>query len=660
MYFGADYYPEEWPRERWGYDARLMAEAGFNVVRLAELAWALMEPEPDRYDFGWLDEVIALLYRHGISTVLGTPTTAAPAWMLDLDPEVTTVGEDGVRTAYGYWANYCITSPILRERTRRIVEAMAAHYRDNPAVIAWQVDNEFGVMGRARCYCDRCQEAFRRWLQRRYGSLEALHSAWGASFWSHLYTDWAQIPIPRRTVGHHNPGLVLDYARFCADRTAGYQQLHVDILRREAPGQLLTHNFLGGHFTQLDNFQMGRALDIMGWDNYLEPPQYQAAALSHDCIRGAKGRNFWVLEQQCSHKFWAPHSQLPAGAARLMSLQGVAHGADAIIYFRWRAGLIGAEQFHDGILPHDGRPGRVYEEIKGLGQELKQLSAALSDTTPRAEVAFILSYESLWALENQPHHADLGHPWRYADRIYSELLARHIPVDFVAPEGDLSRYKLVIAPALFVLRPETVANLTRFVEGGGFLLVTVRTGQKDEHNRVVDIPFPGLLAGLCGATVREFDSRPAGQAVRVRVEDAWGGDEASADTWLELIEPEAGTEVVARYEEGLYAGRAAATWRAAGRGGALYLGALGPVTAPIVGWLLEHAGVRPPVAVDAPAPVEVAVREGEGRKIIFVLNYSPEVQTARLGFAARELLAGSEVAGDLTLPPYGVRVLQAI
>jgi beta-galactosidase len=660
IYYGADYYPEEWPRERWARDAELMQEAGFNLVRLGELAWSRLEPEPDRYDWAWLDDIIALLHKHGFATLLGTPTTVAPPWIVDLDPEVTLVWEDGIRSSYGYWSNYCVSSPVFRERSRRIVEAMARHYADNPAVIGWQVDNEFGVMGRARCYCDRCREAFQRWLRARYGTLEALRSAWGATFWSHEYGDWAQIPAPRRTTGPHNPGLLLDWARFCSDRTLEFARIQCDILRTLAPRQLLTHNLLAAQFTHLDNYRLAELFDVIGWDNYIAAEHPEAGALSHDAFRSYKRRSFWVLEQQCGAKFWAPYAALPRGAVRLASYQGIAHGADAILFFRWRSGLIGAEQYHAGILPHDGRPGRTYEEVRALGQELIRLGSALEGTLPRAEVALVLSYESLWALEQQPHHAALGDPWRYYDGVYRCLLERHIPLDFVPPVADLTGYRLVIAPALFVLAPAAAENLTRYVEAGGTLLATVRTGHKDAHNRVVDAPFPGLLAPLLGVTVREFSSRPAGDLTPVAIAPAWGGGEAPADTWCEWLEP-VEAEAVARYAGGLYAGEAAATWRRIGRGGAMYLGAMGDtLTAQLLGQLLTRAGVRPPVEVEAAWPVEVAVREGAERRIVFLLNHSGEARSARLGFRGRDLLQGGEVVGTVELAPYGVRVVEAL
>jgi len=455
MYFGAEYYVEEWPRERWEYDAQLMANAGFNVVRLAELAWALIEPKPGRYEFGWLDDAIELLSRHGIGALLGTPTTAPPPWMLDLDPDLMLVREDGYRVPYGTWGNVCLNSKAFRKRTKRIVGAMVEHYRDNPGVIGWQVDNEFGVFDRARCYCNYCKAAFQRWLKRKYGSPRVLREAWGDSFWSHVYSEWEQIPLPRKTTtSKNNPGMVLDFARFSSDTTYDFLELQTDILRRVDPKRFITHNFVNAGYYRLNYFRLGELLDFVAWDNYIPLEQHTQAALSHDIYRGAKRRNFWVLEQQCGSLFWTPYSALPPGVVRLMSYQGIAHGADGMVYFRWRSGLIGAEQMHAGILPHDGRPGRTYEEIRALGQELRQLAPDLEGTTPRADVAFILSYDSLWALENQPHHADLDNPYQHFTSAYEHLSACRISVDFVPPKSDLSYYKLVIAPALHVVSPK--------------------------------------------------------------------------------------------------------------------------------------------------------------------------------------------------------------
>ncbi|MHB0875493.1 MAG: beta-galactosidase [Anaerolineae bacterium] len=658
MHFGAEYYVEEWPRQRWDYDARLMAEAGFTVVRLAELAWALIETEPDRYDFAWLDEAIAVLHGHGISTLLSTPTTAPPAWLIDLDQRATLVRADGYRVPYGTWGNACLNGPVFRDRSRRIVEAMAEHYRDNEAVIGWQADNEFGVFDRARCYCDYCRDAFHVWLQRRYGTLAALHQAWGATFWSHVYSDWEQIPLPQETTtSRNNPGMVLDFARFSSDTTADYLRLQVDILRRHRPDRPITHNFVSAGYTHLDYFHLGETLDFVAWDNYIPHTSARVAALSHDVYRSVKRRPFWVLEQQCGNLFWQPYAALPSGVLRLMSYQGIAHGADGMVYFRWRSGLIGAEQLHAGILPHDGRPGRTYAEVKGLGQELKRLAPLLAGTLPRAQVAMVLDYDSLWALEEQPHHAALKDPLRHLTDHYEHLLARHIPVDFVRSTDDLSAYRLVVAASLFVVSPEAAANLAAYVAGGGVLLVTARSGMKDTTNRVVDQPLPALLAPVVGASVREYTSQPAGSECSVLLTDAAEATPLSTALWAENVEPD-GAEVVARYADGLFRGAAAVTWRAVGGGGAMYQGALGAdLSGRLLDRLVAQAGVEPPVAVEAPDCVEVATRQGDGRTILFLLNYDAEPQAVRLGATMRDLLDGSTVGACLELPPYGVRVL---
>jgi len=659
MYFGADYYPEEWPRQRWHEDAHLMADAGFNVVRLGELAWALLEPEPGRYDFSWLDDAVALLHEHGISTIMGTPTTTAPPWMLDLDPDVLRVDENGQRMVYGSWGNFCLNSPAFRLRSAIIARAMARHYGGNEAVIAWQIDNEFGVFDRARCYCERCAEAFRKWLRERYGSLAALNKAWGTSFWSHIYTRWEQIPIPRRTHTKHNPGLLLDYARFCSETTRSYLQLQAGVVREEAPRQPLTHNFLAAAYTHLDLFALAAELDVAGWDNYVPNARWVDAALSHELFRSLKRQPFWVLEQQCSYPQWPPYANLERGLARLLTYQGVAHGADGILYFRWRTGLIGAEQYHAGILPHGGRPGRVYEEIRTIGQELRQLEPLLAGALPRAQVACIVDYDSLWALEFQPHNDSLGDPWSYHRPWYRALRLQHLACDFVQPAGDLSLYRLIIAPALAVVSEEAVRNLRSFVENGGVLVLTVRSGSKDVHSRMVDKPLPGLLAPLAGATVREFDSRPAGAEVAIRfTAEEWAEGEARAALWFELLEPE-GASVVARYGSGLYEGGAAVTWQPVGRGGVLYVGCLGDeVSERLLPALLRRSGVRAPVAIAAPEQVEVAIREGPAGRAVFLLNHSDAAREAHLQGPGEDALTGERLNGEVVLGPYGVRVLR--
>ena len=290
--FGVDYYPEHWPPERWETDARLMEEAGINVVRLAEFAWSYLEPRPGHYDFGWLDRALEILNRHGIQAVLGTPTASPTPWVMSMYADAYRVPESGQRQAYGNRREYCPTHPGYRECGRLVTRAMAVHYAGHPGVIGWQIDNEFGD----RCYCPICRASFQTWLQKRYGTLDALNAAWGTVFWSHVYTDWSQVPVPVAPGGVPNPGLALDYRRYMSDAYVTFQQEQVDILRQCCPGQFITHNFMGFGYEQLNYFDLARSLDIVAWDNYPRfqgdvhrrvvgpQPRYHARAQGHEFL----------------------------------------------------------------------------------------------------------------------------------------------------------------------------------------------------------------------------------------------------------------------------------------------------------------------------------------------------------------------------------------
>ncbi|MGD9048915.1 MAG: beta-galactosidase, partial [Anaerolineae bacterium] len=313
FYFGVDYYPEHWPEKRWLEDARLMAEAGLNVARLAEFAWSRIEPREGEYDFDWLDHAILILADRGIRVILGTPTASPPPWLMARLPDAFRVREDGQRVTFGNRREYCPNNPDYQEHSRRIVTRMAEHYAGHPAVIGWQIDNEFGD----RCYCPVCATAFQGWLRQRYGTLDELNERWGTIFWSHVYTDWAQIPVPLTTGGAPNPGLALDFSRFMSDSYVAYQQMQIDILRERcqpsgaARRQVISHNLMGFKYDLINYFDLARSLDIVAWDNYqrmqwgmhaMVDPSY--GALAADTMRGLRGQNFWVMEQQAGSGGW--------------------------------------------------------------------------------------------------------------------------------------------------------------------------------------------------------------------------------------------------------------------------------------------------------------------------------------------------------------------
>jgi beta-galactosidase len=661
FYFGVDYYPEHWPEERWPEDARLMAEAGLNVARLAEFAWSKMEPQEGRYDFGWLDRAISVLAAHDIRVVLGTPTASPPPWLMARNADLFRVREDGRRVAFGNRREYCPHHPVYHDYTRRIVTQMAEHYADHPAVIGWQIDNELGD----RCYCPICARGFRDWLRRRYGSLDALNRKWGTVFWSHMYTDWGQIPLPLTTGGAPNPGLALDFFRFSSDSHRAYQQMQAVILREKCPDHFVTHNFMGFGYDRLDYYDLARDLDLVAWDNYprglwdmqMEVDASQAA-LSCDAMRGLKRQNVWVMEQQAGPTGWGTVGMAPRpGELRLWAYQAIAHGADAVVFFRWRTARFGTEEYWHGLLDHHGRPGRRYEEIKHMGAEIKKIGEQLHGSSVRPSVAVLLSYDSRFAFQIQANNPGFSYAAHFHD-VYRAFYNRHVPVDVVAPAADLSAYRLVVAPALHVVSEAIVENLRQFVRAGGVLVVTPRTGVKDEANAVVDAPLPGLLAELCGVEVEEYDSLPSGvrNELEFMLPELASASSVSASTWCDVLRP-GGAMEVARYTQHYYAGRPAITLHRSGRGQVVYVGTVGDADlyATLAGWLLDMAGVQP--VLRAPEGVEVIERWRDDGRLLFVLNHIGQVQEVGLDGSYVDLLSDLTFEGTLTIAPREVLVM---
>jgi beta-galactosidase len=656
FYFGVDYYPEHWPESRWPEDARLMAEAGLNVVRLAEFAWSRMEPEEGRYDLDWLDRAIAGLAEGGMKIVLGTPTASPPPWLMTKHPEAFLVRASGQRVTYGNRRNYSPTDEAYRDHSARIVETMATHYAGHPAVIGWQIDNEFGDR-------DYDAPAFRTWLRERFGSLDAVNERWGTVFWSHVYTDWDQIPVPLATGGVPNPGLALDFYRFCSDAYVDYQRMQIDILRRHCPDHFITHNLMGFRYELIDYFDLARDLDLVSWDNYprgfwniAEDVDPSAPALGHDTMRGLKGASFWVMESQAGAGGWDLMSVMPKpGELRLWAYQAIARGADGIVFFRWRTARHGTEQYWHGLLEHDARPGRRYHEIARMGEEIARVGETIRGSSVKARVALVLSYDARFALRIQPHNPAFGYPEQF-QALYRALHRRNLAIDVVAPSADLSRYDLVVAPSLYVLTAETAESLERFVDAGGTLLVTLRTGVKDDANAVVELPLPGLLARVCGVVVEDYDSLPAGRSNALEYAGVEG---AAGSAWCDILTPR-GAEVVARYGEDHYAGEAAITMNVFGQGRALYLGTIGNdvLNDALVAQLLELAGVEP--GPEQAAGVEVSERWLGDTKLVFVLNHTDEAQAVTLADGVHhDLLGERQVEGRVRLASREVLVLRA-
>ncbi len=661
MLIGVDYYPEHWPRDRWETDARLMKEAGFNVVRLAEFSWINMEPEEGRFEFGWLDEAVTLLGRHGIRVILGTPTAVMPAWVARKYPETLRQQPDATRIVWGGRKHNCFTSGAYRLLSERITRAMAEHFASSPHVIGWQTDNEFGG---GECHCDTCLAGFQDWLRRKYGTLDALNRAWGNHFWGLNFTTWGEITFPDNRTGEMwamgNPSACLDFKRFTSWLRVRFQADQVRILRAICPDDFVTHNFMG-LFSDLDYYDLAEDLDFVTWDNYPiwfdEPDIPYSASLAADVMRGLKSKNFMIMEQTAGPCGWGSFGRNPwPGEIRKIAYQQLAHGSDGQIWFRWRTCTVGREQYWHGLLGHDGRPLRRYDEAAQTAREFRKLEDRLRGTTVVSDVAILYDYDNLWSLGFQPGYE--GNSLQAAILRYYNALSRvGVNADLVNRQADLAKYKLVLAPDLNVMPDETARKLVSYVEKGGVLLADCRTGIKDCNNLCHERTLPGLLSPALGIRIEEYSA--LGSNVRYAVKGEAGLDGSyNAIRHTDWVTPD-GAETLARYSEQWHNKPfAAVTRNRLGKGQGWYVGTVIEQESfydALIAQLLKGADIRP--VVDPPNGVETSIRQGQGKKLLFVMNHTDQPATVNVPEGKAELLSGGRTDKTLRLDRFGVAVV---
>jgi len=648
MYLGVDYYPEHWERERWDVDARLMEDAGVELVRLAEFAWSRLEPEDENYDFSWLDEVISILGGHNIKVILCTPTAAPPAWLINKHPDILPVTRNGQRMSFGARRHYCITNRNYYYYSERIIRKMAEHYKDNPQVIGWQVDNEFGG---PKCYCEGCRKEFQLWLKRKYGTLENLNKSWGNAFWSHDYTAWEQIPLP--VVYYHNPSFDLDFRRFFSDMTVRYSNMQIRLLKGLNSGKFVTHNFMG-LFSELDYYDLSREYDFVSWDNYpRDSSNRYRAALAHDVMRGLKKKNFWIMEEQCSYITREDITRtFPPGEMRLWTYHCYAHGAEAVVYFRWRACNFGIEQFHSGILQHDGTDNSIsYRELKQIGKEMGKIGPEIENAKIVSPVAIIYDYENIWvnlAYQEKPMYDYPGEILRF----YRSIKRLGINVDMIKSSDDFSNYKVIIAPLLYVMTDELAKNIKDYVSGGGIFIAGFRCAIKDESSNMLKEVLPGKLRDLFGISIYAWDNI-RDMAVEIKDRD---GKIYRGDTFADLITPE-GAEVLAQYNSGWYTPYAAVTVNRYGKGKAYYTGCglSQEFYDSLMKQLLSEYSIKDIVF---PEEVEVNIREKDGRRFVFITNFSDKSVSIKIKRDMRDLITDKYINGETELSPFGIMILE--
>jgi beta-galactosidase len=654
LWFGGDYNPEQWDEPVWTEDDTLMRVARVNTATVGVFSWARLEPDEGRYDFGWLDAILDRLAGHQVQVILATPTASPPPWFTLAYPDAMPVTRDGVRLTHGSRDTYCAAAPAYRAAARRIAAALAARYGPHPAVALWHVHNEYGTL----CWCEHAARAFRNWLQKRYGAaadgLARLNAAWGTTFWGQCYTAWEQVLPPRATPWRANPGQLLDFRRFWSDELLAAYCEQRDEIRSVAPGVPVTTNFMLPDYQVADLWAWSREVDVVAVDHYLSsagPAGHADIAFAADRARSWAGGRPWLLMEQATRLVYADGRILSRAPGRMLrdSLGYVARGSDSVLFFQWRASRAGAEMWHSAMVPHAGPDSAAFREVAALGEAVRRLGE-VAGSTVTAQAAVLLDADSWWALDSQGlRGADL----RYLDQVrrdHAALRRAGVVCDVAHPEADLAGYRLLLAPALYLVTDGGAESLRRFVAGGGVLVVSFGSGLVDQAGQVRLGGYPGALRGLLGVRVEEFFPLADGDVLPL-------SNEATGTLWSELAEV-SGAEVLASYAAGPLAGRPAVTRHDVGQGSAWYLSTQLDDAAhdQVIGAALAAAGVAP-VMPGLSAGVEAVRRCGaNGRSWLFLLNHTTEPATVPA--SGVDLLTGVEVAGSVELPPGGGAVVR--
>jgi beta-galactosidase len=618
IWHGGDYNPEQWPEELRAIDIDLMQRAHFTVPTIGVFAWSALQPEEDRFTFEWLDRTLDAMAAASRFVFLATPTAAQPAWMSRAYPDILLVDENGCRHHHGGRVNYCPTSLYYRHFARQIADRLAERYKDHPALIAWHVSNEYG----SYCYCEHCARQFRFWLQKKYGTLDALNSAWWTAFWSHTYTDWDQIEPPLAHGERLIHGLNIDYKRFMSAVQLECFCLERDAIRAHTPTLPITTNMMGA-FEKLNYREWAKEVDVIGFDNYPDPEgPPDRVAFNYALNRGLKdGQPFLLVEQSPAAQNWAVVNKLKRpGRLRCWSYLALAHGAEGISYFQWRRGRGGCEQFHGAIVEHHHRPeARTFREVAQFGAELAQLGdKTLGGFTP-ARVAVLYDWNIRWAIENT-----IGpiQDKRYTQTIEDHYIAfwrQNVPCDVVFGDSNFDEYKIIVAPLLYSVTRELAERIEAFVRDGGIFVTTCLSGIADENDLVFPNGYPGPLSEVLGIWTEEVQAMDDDHVNQIVMKET--GKNYIARHVCEVIHPTS-AEVLATFGDDFFAGSPALVMNTFGAGKAYYLAtyASEAFLGDFYTSLLSEQGIASPFSV--PDKVEIAQRVTNRMHIYFIINHS--------------------------------------
>lgn len=659
--YGGDYNPEQWPEDTWSEDIQIFKQADINSATINVFSWALLEPQEGKYDFTKLDKIVDNLSKAGFDIVMATSTAAMPAWMFKKYPEVARVDYQGRRHVFGQRHNFCPSSKDYQRLASDLVDHLAERYHDNPHIVAWHVNNEYG----GNCYCDNCAAAFRNWLKERYHTLDNLNKAWSMNVWSHTIYDWNEIVVPNELGDAWGPegtetivaGLSIDYLRFQSDAMLNLFKMEKQMIEKYSPDIPLTTNFHSLPNKMVDYQKWAKEQDIISYDSYpaYDMPTYHPAFL-YDLMRTLKHQPFMLMESTPAQVNWQPYSPLKRpGQVRATELQAVAHGADTVQYFQLKQAIGGSEKFHSAVISHSGRTDtRAFKEVARLGHDLKKVVSIIKGAKTNAKVGILFDWSNFWSFE---YVDGITKDFQYVPIIldyYRQFYERNIPTDVISVDDDFSQYDLIVAPVLYMVKPGLGEKINHFVHAGGNFITSFMSGMVNSSDNVYTGGYPGPLKDVTGIWVEESDAVVPGHQTKISFDD----QEYSANLVCDLIHLE-GAKAIATYANEFYAGTPAVTENKYGNGNVWYVGSRleHAGLAKVIDRVIQVSGVKP--LVEQASSLEITERiTKDNQKLYFVLNMSNDQKQLPMKFRGYHDLLTDQVAAP-TLKGWEVEILKA-
>lgn len=659
--YGGDYNPEQWPEDTWEEDMRLLKLAHVDTLTLNVFSWAALQPSEEEYNFDKLDKIMELVKNNGMKVCLATSTGAHPAWMARKYPEILRTEFNGIKRKFGGRHNSCPNSPVYRKYSVKLAEKLAERYQNFDNIVAWHISNEYG----GECYCENCEKAFRVWLKKKYKTLEELNRVWNTSFWGHTLYDWEDVVLPDLRSEHFDTdrtmaqSISIDYRRFNSDSIMDCYRLEYEAVKKYTPDIPVTTNLMGA-YKPLDYRKWAKYMDFVSWDNYpSNEDSISKTAFNHDLMRGVgDGKPFILMEQTPSQQNWQPFNALKRpGVMRLWSYQAVAHGSDAVMFFQMKRSIGSCEKYHGAVIDHAGHEHtRVFREVAQLGAELEQLGGEILGSVGTAETALMFDWENWWAVE---YSSGPNVSLKYHDEVlnyYTALHRQNIPVDVIGEEDDLSPYKLVIAPVLYMTKLGVDERIREFVKNGGTFVTTFFSGYVDENDLVITGGYPGRLRDILGIWVEESDSLPD----HMKNGFTYQKQEYPAELLCDIMHLE-GAKALAEYREDFYAGTPVITRNGFGKGQAYYVGTRSEegFYGKFIQDICKEQQILP--AAHVPQGVEAAERTRGEETYLFLLNHNESSEEISVPKDAADLITGRTYQKEecLELPAKGVAILKS-